>query len=107
MESGPAFKFIQESNTTLAALLPLSRIVPPLVTLRLRSRIYRWYANLRAIERALDAPAPDLPALRDAIERLDAQTEHIGVPLSFTGELYDLRAHIHLVRKRIQNRAGT
>jgi TRAP-type uncharacterized transport system substrate-binding protein len=85
----------------LAALLPLSRIVPPLITLRLRSRIYRWYAHLRAIEQALEAPSPDLPALRERLERLDAQTERIGVPLSFTGELYDLRAHIHLVRKRI------
>jgi TRAP-type uncharacterized transport system substrate-binding protein len=91
----------------LAALLPLSRIVPPLVTLRLRSRVYRWYAHLRAIEQALEVPVPDLAALRDAIERLDAQTERIGVPLSFTGELYDLRAHIHLVRKRILARAGS
>lgn len=90
----------------LAALLPLSRIVPPLVTLKLRSRVYRWYANLRAIEQALEVPAPDLAALRDAIEQLDAQTERIGVPLSFTHELYDLRAHIHLVRKRILARTG-
>lgn len=89
----------------LAALVPLSRIVPPLVTLRLRSRIYRWYAHLRAIEQALEAPAPDLPALREALERLDAQTERIGVPLSFTGELYDLRAHIHLVRRRLLARS--
>ncbi len=91
----------------LAALLPLSRIVPPLVTLSLRSRIYRWYANLRAIEQALEAPGADLPALRAEIERLDAQTEQIGVPLSFTNELYDLRAHIHLVRKRILARSGS
>ncbi|MBT9489343.1 MAG: C4-dicarboxylate ABC transporter substrate-binding protein [Rubrivivax sp.] len=91
----------------LAALLPLSRIVPPLVTLRLRSRVYRWYANLRAIEQALEAPGADLAALREEIERLDAQTEQIGVPLSFTNELYDLRAHIHLVRKRILARSGS
>lgn len=85
----------------LAALLPLSRVVPPLVTLQLRSRIYRWYAHLRAIERAVEAQDADLPALLQEIDRLDAQTEHIGVPLSFAGELYDLRAHINLVRKRL------
>jgi TRAP-type uncharacterized transport system substrate-binding protein len=90
----------------LAALLPLSRIVPPLVTLRLRSRVYRWYANLRAVERALEVPGADLAALRAELERLDAQTDQIGVPLSFTNELYDLRAHIHLVRKRLLARAG-
>ena len=90
----------------LAALLPLSRILPPLVTLRLRSRVYRWYAHLRAIERELETPGADLAALRVRLEALDAQTENIGVPLSFTNELYDLRGHIHLVRKRLQARAA-
>jgi len=90
----------------LAVLLPLSRVVPPLVTLRLRSRIYRWYAHLRAVERALESPGADLAALRAEIEHIDAQTEHIGVPLSFTNELYDLRAHIHLVRKRLLARGA-
>jgi len=90
----------------LAALLPLSRILPPLVTLRLRSRVYRWYAHLRAIERALEEPGADFAALRIRLERLDAQTENIGVPLSFTNELYDLRGHIHLVRKRLLARAA-
>ncbi|MDP2004062.1 MAG: TAXI family TRAP transporter solute-binding subunit [Rubrivivax sp.] len=90
----------------LAALLPLSRVLPPLVTLRLRSRVYRWYAHLRAIERALEEPGADLAALRERLERLDAQTENIGVPLSFTNELYDLRGHIHLVRKRLLARAA-
>jgi TRAP-type uncharacterized transport system substrate-binding protein len=85
----------------LAALVPLSRIVPPLVTLRLRSRVYRWYANLRSVEQALEQPEPDLAQLHAELERIDAQTEHIGLPLSFTNELYDLRAHIHLVRKRL------
>jgi TRAP-type uncharacterized transport system substrate-binding protein len=91
----------------LAVLLPLSRVVPPLVTLRLRSRIYRWYANLRAVEHALDTPDADLAALRHELELLDAQTERIGVPLAFTNELYDLRAHIHLVRKRLLARAAS
>lgn len=90
----------------LAALLPLSRILPPLVTLRLRSRVYRWYAHLRAIERELEAPGADLAALRTRLEALDAQTENIGLPLSFTNELYDLRGHIHLVRKRLLARGA-
>lgn len=89
----------------LAALLPLSRVLPPLVTLRLRSRVYRWYANLRAIEQALERPGADIAALHLELDALDAQTEHIGLPLSFTNELYDLRSHIHLVRRRLQARA--
>ena len=90
-----------------AVVWPLSRVVPPLVTMGLRSRVYRWYANLRALERALDAPGSDPAALLAELDRLDAQTERIGLPLSFTHELYELRAHIHGVRKRITARLGT
>ncbi|MCU0942853.1 MAG: ABC transporter substrate-binding protein, partial [Hydrogenophaga sp.] len=34
----------------IALALPLSRIVPPLYTFRIRSRVFRWYAELRDIE---------------------------------------------------------
>jgi TRAP-type uncharacterized transport system substrate-binding protein len=87
-----------------AAVVPLSRVLPPLVALRVRSRVFRWYANLRAIERELDAPAPDLPRLSAELEAIDQQTERIGLPLSFTNELYELRSHIELVRRRIRER---
>ena len=85
----------------LAALVPLSRVLPPLVELRLRSRVYRWYAHLRAVEHALERPEADIAALRARLERIDSQVEHIGVPLSYTNELYQLRSHIHLVRRRL------
>jgi TRAP-type uncharacterized transport system substrate-binding protein len=90
----------------LAVALPLSRVLPPLVTLRLRSRVFRWYAHLREIEGAIEQPGADCPALREALEKLDVQTERIGVPLSYAHELYDLREHIHLVRKRLLQRTG-
>ena len=85
----------------LAALVPLSRVLPPLVSLRLRSRVFRWYAHLRALEREVEAPGADLRALSERLEGIDRQVEHIGLPLSYTNELYHLRAHIHLVRRRL------
>lgn len=90
----------------LAVMIPLSRVLPPLVELRVRSRVYRWYANLRAVEQALDGGGADLAALRRELEGIDAQVERIGLPLSYTNELYDLRSHIHLVRKRLIAAAG-
>lgn len=36
-----------------ALALPLSRIVPPLYVWKVRSRIYRWYGKLRAVEQAI------------------------------------------------------
>jgi len=90
----------------VAVMIPLSRILPPLVELRVRSRVFRWYAHLRAVERALERPAPTLERLQAEIERIDGQVERIGVPLSYTHELYELRSHIDLVRKRIRNLAA-
>ncbi len=89
----------------VAVMIPLSRILPPLVELRVRSRVFRWYAHLRAVEEALERPAPALDRLRAEIERIDGQVERVGVPLSYTHELYELRSHIDLVRKRILDRA--
>jgi hypothetical protein len=41
----------------IAILLPASRIVPPLYEFRIRSRVFRWYAQLRDIEaRPTQAP---------------------------------------------------
>ncbi len=90
----------------LAALLPLSRVLPPLVEHRLRSRVFRWYAHLRRLEQAIEQPGADVDKLRTELDRMEQQTEHIGVPLSYANELYDLRSHIQLVRRRLSAKAG-
>jgi TRAP-type uncharacterized transport system substrate-binding protein len=83
-------------------LIPLSRIVPPLYELRIRSRVFRWYGQLRAVEDATDTrPAGELLAELDAIE---AKVGQISLPLSYADELYALRSHIQLVRRRLQGR---
>lgn len=85
----------------LVLLLPLSRVVPPLYSLRVRSRVYRWYAQLRDIEERLAEPAADRTTLRQELEELDRVAGKIHVPLSYTDELYALRNNIELVRKRL------
>jgi TRAP-type uncharacterized transport system substrate-binding protein len=107
----------------LALALPLSRVVPPLYTLRIRSRVFRWYAELRDIEeRAAEArqthaglAEPPIAvgaaqatalehALQAALEELDELERKAGqmvVPLAYADELYALRAHIQLVRKKV------
>lgn len=88
----------------LALALPLSRIVPPLYTLRIRSRVFRWYAQLRDIERrAAEAPdgAASWPALLAELDALERCTDDIVVPLAYTDQLYALRGHIQLVRKKL------
>ena len=87
----------------LAIMLPLSRIVPPLYEFRVRSRIFRWYGQLRDIENRIDDP--DATAgLLDELGSLERRAEKISVPLSYASELYALRGNIGLVRKKLQGR---
>lgn len=87
----------------IAILIPLSRVVPPLYEFRVRSRIFRWYGQLRRLEDAVgDRPVPELLAELDSLED---RAGHISVPLSYADELYALRSHIHMVRKRLQGHA--
>jgi hypothetical protein len=82
-----------------AVLLPLSRILPPLYEFRIRSRVFRWYGRLRAVEAAVgERPAP---ALLEELDEIDAQVGRVSVPLSHADELYALRSHIAMVRRRL------
>ncbi|MGH8805251.1 MAG: TAXI family TRAP transporter solute-binding subunit, partial [Polaromonas sp.] len=88
----------------LALLLPLSRIVPPLYAFRVRSRIFRWYGQLRDIENRIESTGNGAghSTLLEELNRLESRAEKISVPLSYTDELYALRSNIHLVRKKLQ-----
>lgn len=88
----------------IVVLIPLSRVVPPLYELRVRSRVFRWYGKLRQIEDALEQPeSPGQPPdeLLGELEALERRVAQISVPLSHADELYALRSHIHMVRKKL------
>jgi TRAP-type uncharacterized transport system substrate-binding protein len=89
----------------VAILIPLSRIVPPLYEFRVRSRVFRWYAQLREIEAALADAKADRARLRADLESLDDRVGHIRVPLSHADEVYALRSHIELIRARLDKPA--
>jgi hypothetical protein len=84
-------------------MLPLSRIVPPLYEFRVRSRIFRWYGQLRDIENRIDS-AGGQDELIEELSHLEHRAEKISVPLSYANELYALRNNIQLVRKKVQSR---
>ena len=87
----------------LTLLLPLMRLLPMLYQWSIRRRLLYWYGQLKALERRMDHSPPDTPALTfsEEIEFIDSAARRIRVPLQFSDQLYDLRAHIDLVRRRI------
>jgi len=84
----------------IAVLIPLSRVVPPLVEFRIRSRIFRWYGQLRALEDA--APERSRDELLKELGSIETRVTRIPVPLSYADELYALRSHIQMVRRRLE-----
>ncbi len=85
----------------VAILLPLSRIIPPMYKFRIRSRIFKWYGQLRHIEAQLAQKPETAPGLRTELDDLDARVGAINVPLSYADELYALRNNIALVRQKL------
>ncbi len=89
-----------------ALLLPLSKIVPPLYVWRIRSRVYRWYGQLRTVEQELEAAHGNEEVCAGLLKRLDEIEElvnQISIPLAFADGLYGLRSHINFVRQRVKN----
>jgi hypothetical protein len=86
----------------LAVLLPLSRIVPPLYQFRIRSRVFRWYGQLREIENRLYAQPQEAADVARELDALDEKVGRISVPLAYADELYALRNNIEVVRRKAQ-----
>jgi propanediol dehydratase small subunit len=67
-----------------------------------RSRVFRWYRNLRQIEADLEQKRSSREELLAALDRLEGRAFAVTVPLSYADELYALRQHIDLVRARLR-----
>jgi NMT1-like family len=86
-------------------VVPATRAAPALYRWRVRSRIYRWYGALMAIERDIttahdDAQKAPIAKRLDEIERA---VEALKTPPSFADQLYVLRAHVAMVRHRLES----
>ena len=104
--------FIERMWVVIVALgalfLPLSKIIPPLYVWRIRSRIYRWYGQLRTVEQIIDnLSSSDKKATLEKqlnyLDEIEDKVNRISVPLSYAEELYGLRSHIQFVRTRVQS----
>jgi TRAP-type uncharacterized transport system substrate-binding protein len=85
----------------VALLIPLMRIAPALYGWRSRSRIYKWYGQLKFLEEAWrrDPGARPRDEWLAELDRLETRVNRIRTPLAFANQLYILREHIALVRR--------
>jgi hypothetical protein len=98
------------ADRTLVLLLPLAvllfpamRLVPALYRWRVRSRIYRHYGSLIAIEReALKDPSQaQRDALVEELDQIEDSLNSLRMPLAYADAFYVLREHVGFVRARL------
>lgn len=91
----------------VAVLLPVMRLAPAVYAWRIKSRIYRWYGRLKQLEYELDLEGSQLDKgqAMDRLDEIEHGVSHIRTPLAFSENLYNLRAHIELVRGKLNKSA--
>jgi len=87
----------------LTLLIPLIRAAPPVYRWRVRSRIYRWYRDLTALEiKGRNAVnEAEKAEVRRGLAQMLRETAQIEVPLGYAEELFSLRSHIAFVDQLI------
>jgi TRAP transporter TAXI family solute receptor len=87
----------------LVVLGPGMKIVPALYSWRVRSRIYRWYGALLALERTTrgEHSEEERAKLLARLDEVEAAVNELKTPLSYAEQFYVLREHIGFVRGRL------
>ncbi|UCG11074.1 MAG: TAXI family TRAP transporter solute-binding subunit [Deltaproteobacteria bacterium] len=87
----------------LALMFPLFKLMPPLYRWRIRSRIYRWYSELEAVdpEKQKDQVEKRLDEYIAELDRIEDKVSRVSIPLAYSEELYDLRLHIDMLRNKL------
>ncbi|MFT5721092.1 MAG: TRAP transporter TAXI family solute receptor [Motiliproteus sp.] len=87
-------------------MIPLMKILPPTYRWRIRSRIYRWYEQLRDLDvRTNDASSPaEIEALLQELIDVEHEVMQLPVPKSYADNQYNLRLHLQLIRGRLERK---
>ena len=95
-------RFIVIGIPLLIIAIPFFRNIPALYRWRTRRKIYRWYGELKMIEDAVRRREGEPAAHSASLERLAERVDRLRIPHAYSGELFALLAHIHLVREMLR-----
>jgi TRAP transporter TAXI family solute receptor len=89
----------------IAVAYPLLSFVPTVYSWSVMRRIFRMYRELKFVEAELESGSRSASKdVQARLERLEQSASQLRVPVSFAEPLYQLRAHIELVRNRVARR---
>jgi len=87
----------------IAVVLPLFKILPAVIQWRNKSRVFKWYGELKFLEAEV-AKNRDPAALEGYLARLDEIEDGVNqtrIGAGYTDYIYNLRLHIEMVRNRL------
>jgi len=89
--------------TGIAIGFPLFRFLPQLYNWMTRRRLLHWYGQLKSLEASFETSPNDkhLAEKQAEIDRIEDAVSHIRFPLTFSDQVYNLRSHIDIVRRKI------
>jgi uncharacterized protein len=90
----------------LAVLISLSDWIPKLMGMRVKSKLYAHYKEMKLIDEAIrQAHSMDeLNAASKRLEELDASVGRLKIPTNFSNEQFGIRDHMDLVRVRVERK---
>jgi hypothetical protein len=90
-------------------LYPMIHFMPRVYDWTMRSKVLRMYGELRRLEdatlRAQYSGSEDKREMSAQLDRLEKQVNHLRMPVRYASMLYELRAHIELVREGLKKHA--
>jgi TRAP transporter TAXI family solute receptor len=92
----------------VGVLIPVMRILPAAYNWRVRSRVFRFYRELKDVETELDlgASGERLQQLVKQLDTIESGVNSTRVPTNYADYAYNLKGHIELVRLRLRRLEG-
>ncbi|HEY7244388.1 MAG TPA: TAXI family TRAP transporter solute-binding subunit [Xanthobacteraceae bacterium] len=94
----------------LGVLYPMTRFLPRLYDLAMRSKVLRMYGELRFLEDEMASArktGSSTSGMMARLDRLEDQANHLKMPIAYASMLYVLRHHIDLVREALRKQGMT
>jgi hypothetical protein len=87
-----------------AVAYPIFKILPMMYDWIVRSKIQRFYREMRMVESAMEDQAElDAPGLAAKIDELEQRAMHLRLPGAYDSSLYTMRVHIGLLRSHLES----
>lgn len=88
----------------LALFIPLTKIIPTVYIWLVKRKLFRYYGELRYIDAQLREKSllENRAQYLDKLNEIEDKVSDLKLPVTFSQYAYELRAHIELVRSKLQ-----